>query len=161
MPSLSATPASAAKRERLTAEEREGYRRSAPPSPDNFFNGQVHASRCRLFPSLAPLPSPNFSATAASASTEPTEIKRESCSSTVKVEVNADDARIAGLVARMRQMVEGVKQRQCLGRQSLNLSPRRRDAGFSILAPHAHEARSYIPNAGGLTADSHLRMHPH
>ncbi len=35
----------------------------------------------------------------------------------------------------MKQMVEGVKQRQSIGRQSLSLSPRKREGGFSLLAP--------------------------
>ncbi|KAI9056479.1 hypothetical protein FKP32DRAFT_1763184 [Trametes sanguinea] len=151
VPPLPSTPASAAKRERLTAEEREAIRarrRSALATPDNFFNGQAPGSRRKLFPSLAPLPSPNFSATAASsgpAATESAAVKEESPPSIVKSEVKAEDddedakEDTAVLLARMRQMVEGVKQRQSLGRQSLNLSPRKRDAGFSLLAPaHAH-----------------------
>ncbi len=41
----------------------------------------------------------------------------------------------AVLLARMQQMVDGMKQRQSLGRQSLNVSPRKREGGFSLLAP--------------------------
>ncbi|CDO68612.1 hypothetical protein BN946_scf184996.g43 [Trametes cinnabarina] len=158
-----ATPLSAAKRERLTEEEREAIRarrRSALATPDNFFNGQVPGSRRKLFPSFAPLPSPNFTAQpvqsfSASTSTPtsraepssqplPSSIKEESpptatasSSTVVKAEADSDDEKedTAVLLARMRQMVEGVKQRQSLGRQSLNVSPRKRESGFSLLAP--------------------------
>ncbi|OSD00510.1 hypothetical protein PYCCODRAFT_1479173 [Trametes coccinea BRFM310] len=147
---LPSTPSSAAKRERLTEEEREAIRarrRSALATPDNFFNGQVPGSRRKLFPSLAPLPSPNFSATshssapAPAAPQQPTAVKEESPPTAVKAEVKGEDEDedakedTAVLLARMRQMVEGVKQRQSLGRQSLNVSPRKRDSGFSLLAP--------------------------
>ena len=57
------------------------------------------------------------------------------------------------LLARMKQMVEGVKQRQSLGRQSLSLSPRKRDGGFSLLAPD--HARPHRPSHILLQEDDH------
>ncbi|KAH9929074.1 uncharacterized protein BXZ73DRAFT_102227 [Epithele typhae] len=132
-------------KEKVTDEEREAIRarrRSALATPDHFFKGQTPGSRRTLFPSLAPLPSPNFAAAADSApgSHAPSAASDESPaptapkpSSSTKDEEKEDTA---VLLARMKQMVEGVKQRQSLGRQSLSLSPRKRDGGFSLLAPN-------------------------
>ncbi|KAI0332216.1 hypothetical protein GY45DRAFT_1274435 [Cubamyces sp. BRFM 1775] len=146
-PASPATPRSPVKREKLTEEEREAIRarrRSALATPDNFFKGQAPGSRRTLFPNLAPLPSPNFVQPQALLAEQPqspaTLVKDETPSastasgSSVKLE---DDEKedTAVLLARMKQMVEGVKQRQSLGRQSLNLSPRKREGGFSLLAP--------------------------
>ncbi|KAI8989063.1 hypothetical protein BD414DRAFT_485866 [Trametes punicea] len=142
------TPKSPLKRDRLTEEEREAIRarrRSALATPDNFFKGQTPGSRRTLFPTLAPLPSPSFiTSTETSDSpsqSHPASIKKEtppasvSATPSVKAEEEGEKEDTAVLLARMRQMVEGVKQRQSLGRQSLNLSPRKRDSGFSLLAP--------------------------
>ncbi|KAI0657585.1 hypothetical protein C8Q70DRAFT_274107 [Cubamyces menziesii] len=146
-PASPATPRSPVKREKLTEEEREAIRarrRSALATPDNFFKGQAPGSRRTLFPNLAPLPSPNFAQPPTSSAEQPQSpapiVKDETpsaataSSSSVKLE---DDEKedTAVLLARMKQMVEGVKQRQSLGRQSLNLSPRKREGGFSLLAP--------------------------
>ncbi|KAI1792452.1 hypothetical protein LXA43DRAFT_1006622 [Ganoderma leucocontextum] len=140
------TPLSPVKREKLTDEEREAIRarrRSALATPDNFFKGQTPGSRRTLFPTLAPLPSPSFGEAASSstkaASAQETSTSTSSSTSSVKVEEQEDTA---VLLARMKQMVEGVKQRQSLGRQSLSLSPRKREGGFSLLAPdHARPHR--------------------
>ncbi|KAI0672231.1 hypothetical protein C8Q78DRAFT_1137757, partial [Trametes maxima] len=140
------TPRSPTKREKLSEEEREAIRarrRSALTTPDNFFKGQTPGSRRTLFPSLAPLPSPSFtqaddtpSASSASSS-QPSTVKEETPAATMAPVKEEDDEKedTAVLLARMKQMVEGVKQRQSLGRQSLNLSPRKREGGFSLLAP--------------------------
>lgn len=120
-------------------------RRSALTTPDNFFKGQTPGSRRMLFPNLAPLPSPSFSSqTGENASTSSSQSQssvREGASSDLssaasapKVEDEGEDTAV--LLARMKQMVEGVKQRQSLGRQSLSLSPRKREGGFSLLAPN-------------------------
>ncbi|KAM5536805.1 hypothetical protein V8D89_009523 [Ganoderma adspersum] len=146
------TPLSPVKREKVTDEEREAIRarrRSALATPDNFFKGQTPGSRRSLFPTLAPLPSPSFgeapSSSAQPASAQETSASATSSTSTssstssAKVEEQEDTA---VLLARMKQMVEGVKQRQSLGRQSLSLSPRKREGGFSLLAPdHARPHR--------------------
>ncbi|KAI0772938.1 hypothetical protein BD413DRAFT_473526 [Trametes elegans] len=139
------TPRSPVKREKLTEEEREAIRarrRSAVATPDSFFKGQTPGSRRTLFPSLAPLPSPSFNQPdepASAVSQAPnTTIKEESSTASASTTVKSDDDEkedTAVLLARMKQMVEGVKQRQSLGRQSLNLSPRKREGGFSLLAP--------------------------
>lgn len=112
-------------------------RRSALATPDNFFKGQTPGSRRTLFPSLAPLPSPSFAQP-----NEPSVAASESGStvnegaSTLSVKAEDDEKEdTAVLLARMQQMVDGMKQRQSLGRQSLNVSPRKREGGFSLLAP--------------------------
>ncbi|KAI0752857.1 hypothetical protein C8Q80DRAFT_1096959 [Daedaleopsis nitida] len=149
------TPQTLTKREKLTEEEREAIRarrRSAVATPDNFFKGQTPGSRRTLFPSLAPLPSPSFvqgettstSSQLQSSAQDATSLSSSpsvsSASSSAKVEEEEDTA---VLLARMKQMVEGVKQRQSLGRQSLSLSPRKREGGFSLLAPnHASTHRA-------------------
>ncbi|KAL1948394.1 hypothetical protein VTO73DRAFT_12469 [Trametes versicolor] len=135
------TPRSPTKREKLSEEEREAIRarrRSALATPDNFFKGQTPGSRRTLFPSLAPLPSPSFAQPneppAAASESKSAAGNEETSSSSVKTE---DDEKedTAVLLARMQQMVDGMKQRQSLGRQSLNVSPRKREGGFSLLAP--------------------------
>ncbi|KAI0362941.1 hypothetical protein BV20DRAFT_290487 [Pilatotrama ljubarskyi] len=174
------TPRSAAKREKLSEEEREAIRarrRSALATPDNFFKGQTPGSRRVLFAGLAsPLPSPRFTqaasaaaSTSASASSatpptssadssnpQPAAVKEETpvpASSTTahpKWEEEEDSKEdTAVLLARMRQLVAGAKQRQSLGRQSLALSPRKRDSlagggGFSLLASGYTPARVLI-----------------
>ncbi|KAH9851069.1 hypothetical protein C2E23DRAFT_904599 [Lenzites betulinus] len=141
-----ATPRSPVKREKLTEEEREAIRarrRSALTTPDNFFKGQTPGTRRTLFPSLAPLPSPSFTqapATPAAAASSSTAIKDESTSGLLhgeaaKKEDTDEEQDTAVLLARMRQMAESVKQRQSLSRQSLGTSPRKREGGFSLLAP--------------------------
>ncbi|KAI0634344.1 hypothetical protein C8Q77DRAFT_1055902 [Trametes polyzona] len=140
------TPRSPIKREKLSEEEREAIRarrRSALTTPDNFFKGQTPGSRRTLFPSLAPLPSPSFTQpsehTQAASEAPAAPVKDEIAPTSVKsTPVNTEDddkEDTAVLLARMLQMAEGVKQRQSLGRQSLNLSPRKREGGFSLLAP--------------------------
>ncbi|RDX45794.1 hypothetical protein OH76DRAFT_1387354 [Lentinus brumalis] len=134
------TPRSPVKREKLTEEEREAIRarrRSAVATPDNFFKGQTPGSRRTLFPSLASVPAPHFSqqgeSSSAASQGSTQEASSSSSTSAAKLEEEEDTA---VLLARMQQMVEGVKQRQSLGRQSLSLSPRKREGGFSLLAPH-------------------------
>ncbi|RPD61573.1 hypothetical protein L226DRAFT_485383 [Lentinus tigrinus ALCF2SS1-7] len=142
------TPRSPVKREKLTEEEREAIRarrRSALATPD-FFKGQTPGSRRTLFPSIASIPTPDFSqqgelseATSslsqdsAQGATSVTTSSSTSSASVTKIEEEEDTA---VLLARMQQMIEGVKQRQSLGRQSLSLSPRKREGGFSLLAPN-------------------------
>ncbi|KAI0767349.1 hypothetical protein C8Q74DRAFT_1355372 [Fomes fomentarius] len=148
-PAPPSTPRSPVKKEKLTEEEREAIRarrRSALTTPDNFFKGQTPGSRRMLFPNLAPLPSPSFSsqigeiASTSSSQSQSSVLEGASSSdlssaaSAPKVEDEGEDTAV--LLARMKQMVEGVKQRQSLGRQSLSLSPRKREGGFSLLAPN-------------------------
>ena len=64
----------------------------------------------------------------------------------------------------MKQMVEGVKQRQSLGRQSLSLSPRKREGGFSLLAPdHArpHRPSHILLEEDVGDDDVHMDAEPH
>ncbi|EJF61779.1 hypothetical protein DICSQDRAFT_105472 [Dichomitus squalens LYAD-421 SS1] len=152
-PTPLSTPRSLVKREKVTEEEREAIRarrRSALATPDNFFKGQTPGSRRTLFPSLAPLPSPSFGQPASSSSSASVEsmlaasTSTSSTASTTTINVKEEEEKedTAVLLARMKQMVEGVKQRQSLGRQSLSLSPRKREGGFSLLAPdHARPHR--------------------
>ncbi|KAI0363956.1 hypothetical protein BV20DRAFT_1116599 [Pilatotrama ljubarskyi] len=173
------TPRSAAKREKLSEEEREAIRarrRSALATPDNFFKGQTPGSRRVLFAGLAPLPSPRFTQDASAAAStsapassatpptssadssnpQPAAVKEEtpvppsSTTAHPKWEEEEDSKEdTAVLLARMRQLVAGAKQRQSLGRQSLALSPRKRDSlagggGFSLLASGYTPARVLI-----------------
>ncbi|KAI0827314.1 hypothetical protein BC628DRAFT_1418438 [Trametes gibbosa] len=140
-----ATPRSPVKRERPSEEEREAIRarrRSALTTPDNFFKGQTPGTRRTLFPSLAPLPSPSFTEPSAAGPASPAAVIKDESTpgtlrgETVKEEEATDEEQdTAVLLARMRQMAEGVKQRQSLSRQSLGASPRKREGGFSLLAP--------------------------
>ena len=160
------TPRSPVKKEKLTEEEREvsssfrkgnacidnavkairARRRSALATPDDFFKGQAPGSRRTLFPSLASVPRPNFSETDESASAtsslsqdstqDVSSAGTSSSTSTASTTKSEEQEDTAVLLARMQQMVESVKQRQSLGRQSLSLSPRKREGGFSLLAPN-------------------------
>lgn len=169
------TPRSPTKREKLSEEEREvrsvclryspslmlpceqairARRRSALATPDNFFKGQTPGSRRTLFPSLAPLPSPSFAQPnePTAAASEPGSTAVTASMSSVKAE---DDEKedTAVLLARMQQMVDGMKQRQSLGRQSLNVSPRKREGGFSLLAPG--HATAHAPSRILIEEDEH------
>ncbi|KAI0649854.1 hypothetical protein C8Q79DRAFT_900791 [Trametes meyenii] len=156
------TPRSPTKREKLSEEEREAIRarrRSALATPDNFFKGQTPGSRRTLFPSLAPLPSPSFTQPSEAPSELPSSrsasIKEETPTAAAVPKKEEDDEKedTAVLLARMKQMVEGVKQRQSLGRQSLNLSPRKREGGFSLLAPG--HATAHAPSRILIEEDEH------
>ncbi|KAH9947856.1 hypothetical protein B0H21DRAFT_736642 [Amylocystis lapponica] len=104
------------RRERLSEEERKAIRerrRSALTTPDMFFGGHAPGSRTPRTPA-APLPAAFPMADAKQEGTE-------------------EDTQV--LLARMRQMVEGVKSRQSMGAPRASLSPRKRSEGFSLLAP--------------------------
>ncbi|THH31839.1 hypothetical protein EUX98_g2372 [Antrodiella citrinella] len=120
-----ANPFTSPKKERLSEEERNAIlerRRSALHTPDTFAPGIGHLSkRMSVSPRKAPAPLPALSI-------EPI---RE-----VKDEEGADlDTSV--MLARMKQMVDGVKKRQSMGpRPSIGVSPRK-PGQFSLFAPDA------------------------
>ncbi|TFY56053.1 hypothetical protein EVJ58_g7870 [Rhodofomes roseus] len=130
---LAGTP----RRDRVSEEEKRTIRerrKSALSTPDNFFNGQAPGFRRASAAPSAPLP-------ALFPSAQSTSPKKEHAAS-LKTEDGTDigseeDAGV--LLARMRQMVEGVKRRQSTEAgaggtpRRKSLSPRKR-SGFSLLA---------------------------
>ncbi|KAI0922850.1 hypothetical protein AcV5_009721 [Taiwanofungus camphoratus] len=120
IPGSEGTPA---RRQRLSEEERQAIRerrRSALATPDTFFPGRVHT------PSAAPLPA-LFASTPGAPPPTPFDGQP-------KEEEGNEDTQV--LLARMQQMVEGVKRRQSMGMEMgrrMSLSPRKK-ASFSLLA---------------------------
>ncbi|KAI0696537.1 hypothetical protein BC835DRAFT_1405935 [Cytidiella melzeri] len=155
---------SPSKRPQVSEEERKAIierRRSALTAPDTFFGGQTPGSRrMSLFPSPSPMkppvnvrstpiPAPSFTAEESSSRLQPEkEIVAE------RDLENEEDAQV--LLARMKQMVEGVKRRQSIGPRpsvptGMALTPKR--SGFSLLAPEASSAPIKRIEVGGSQED--------
>ncbi|OCH84181.1 hypothetical protein OBBRIDRAFT_799298 [Obba rivulosa] len=151
-----ASPARAAKREKLTAAEREAIRerrRSALATPDTFFPGSSMrraAVRFPADPATPRLPSLIEAVNAAGGiaqggSAAPKEESAAEAAMEAKIKASAkedagEDTQV--LLARMRSMVEGVKRRQSavpsVPAARLSLSPRKKRTGrFSLLAPQS------------------------
>ncbi|CCM05638.1 uncharacterized protein FIBRA_07867 [Fibroporia radiculosa] len=144
------------KRERVSEEERRAIRerrRSALATPDTFFNGQVPGSRrTTLLPPSTPIIPSLFASTStipikedtlqstflstATSDPHPTPAQPNDSTSVKKEHDVQEDTEV--LLARMRQMVEGVKRRQGMEmavetQRRVSLSPRKRGT-FSLLA---------------------------
>lgn len=102
-------------------------RKSALKTPDTFFNGQAPGLRRAAAPPL-----PALFPAAPSTSTPPSPQKDAGAA---KAEDGAGTEDAGVLLARMRQMVEGVRRRQSMedAPRRASLSPRKR-SGFSLLA---------------------------
>ncbi|KAH9934220.1 uncharacterized protein B0H18DRAFT_1101746 [Fomitopsis serialis] len=131
---LTGTP----RRDRVTEEEKRAIRerrKSALTTPDNFFNGQAPGFRRASTAASAPLPALFPTAQSTSPKKDPGATLKTEDGATAGAE---EDASV--LLARMRQMVEGVRRRQSMevgageSPRRKSLSPRKRN-GFSLLAP--------------------------
>ena len=100
-------------------------RKSALTTPDTFFNGRAPGVRLSSSSAQAPLPA---------LFPTPPSPQKDAGAGKAKVEDGAEDAGV--LLARMREMVAGVRRRQSSGSGAegrASLSPRKR-GGFSLLA---------------------------
>ncbi|PSS34226.1 hypothetical protein PHLCEN_2v1736 [Hermanssonia centrifuga] len=163
---IASTPSTPMRRkEKLSEEERQAIldrRRSALQTPDAFFGGQAPgARRLSLFPlsptkptsrsELTSTPLPAVAEAPSRSYISPVKRLGDYDVSEVKEEDEDDHERenmedTSVLLARMKQMVEGVKRRQSMGpRPSVGsgsgpiMTPRK-SRGFSLLAPDAEHA---------------------
>ncbi|KAL4253373.1 hypothetical protein ABKN59_003888 [Abortiporus biennis] len=143
-------PPSPTKREKLSEEERKAIierRRSALKTPDAFFKGQTPGSRkfnkFTSGSSIQPLPA---LALIDEAKNEESTTVPSTTASDIKKEDEDEDEDTQVMLAKMKQMVEGVKRRQSIGQHEARHrlselgygiipSPKKRPGEFSLLAP--------------------------